>query len=198
MLTLLLLRLLKEHVPTSCSTCELHALKNLKLAHYVDHWQDLNDELKTMMGWLSGHEPHLRMMIEAYKRYDGQVLGSDKTGECSGEGREKIGDIQAPQKTFHKKAYAPKPNPLKNKLVTTLDPHIFPHPTNDFQNQSSSRVNWEMSSLGKRVRSRVRRNQVSSPNPSQNLSSYNFIVIIVGEMVTRVSLLQEEACGENG
>jgi hypothetical protein len=26
---------LKEHVPTSCSTCELHALKNLELAHYV-------------------------------------------------------------------------------------------------------------------------------------------------------------------
>jgi hypothetical protein len=28
---------LKEHVPTSCSTSELHALKNLELAHYVDH-----------------------------------------------------------------------------------------------------------------------------------------------------------------
>jgi hypothetical protein len=27
---------LKELVPTSCSTCELHALKNLELAHYVD------------------------------------------------------------------------------------------------------------------------------------------------------------------
>jgi hypothetical protein len=27
---------LKEHILTSCSTCELHALKNLKLAHYVD------------------------------------------------------------------------------------------------------------------------------------------------------------------
>jgi hypothetical protein len=27
---------LKEHVPNSCSTCELHALKNLELAHYVD------------------------------------------------------------------------------------------------------------------------------------------------------------------
>jgi hypothetical protein len=27
---------LKEHVPTSCSTCELHALKNVELAHYVD------------------------------------------------------------------------------------------------------------------------------------------------------------------
>jgi hypothetical protein len=124
---------LKEHVPNSCSTCELHALKNLELAHYVDRLQDENDELRKMMGWLSGHEPQLRMMIEVYKRLDGQALGSDKIGECSGEGGEKIGDIQAPPKTFHKNAYAPKPNPLKNKLVTTPDPPIFPHPTNDFQ-----------------------------------------------------------------
>jgi hypothetical protein len=27
---------LKEPIPKSCSTCELHALKNLELAHYVD------------------------------------------------------------------------------------------------------------------------------------------------------------------
>jgi hypothetical protein len=26
---------LKEPIPTPCSTCELHALKNLQLAHYV-------------------------------------------------------------------------------------------------------------------------------------------------------------------
>jgi hypothetical protein len=124
---------LKEHVPTSCSTCELHVLKNLELAHYVDRWQDQNDELRKMMGWLSGHEPQLRMMIEAYKCYDGQALGSDKVGECSSEGGEKISGIQAQQKTFHKNAYAPKPNPLKNKLDTTLDPPIFPLITNDFQ-----------------------------------------------------------------
>jgi DNA repair exonuclease SbcCD ATPase subunit len=31
---------LKEPIPTSCSTCELHALKNLELAHYVDPLQD--------------------------------------------------------------------------------------------------------------------------------------------------------------
>jgi hypothetical protein len=36
---------LKEPIPTSCSTCELHALKNLELAHYVDRLQDENDEL---------------------------------------------------------------------------------------------------------------------------------------------------------
>jgi hypothetical protein len=124
---------LKEPIPTSCSTCELHALKNLELAHYVDRLQDENDDLRKMMGWLSGHEPQLRMMIEAYKRYDGQALGSVKIGECSGEGEEKIGDIEAPPKTYHKNAYVPKPNPLRNKLDTTPDPPIFPQPTNDFQ-----------------------------------------------------------------
>jgi hypothetical protein len=124
---------LKELVPTSCSTCEVHALKNLELAHYVNHFQDENDELRKMMGWLSGHEPQLRMMIETYKRYDGQALGLEKVGECSGEGGEKIADIQAPPKTFHKNAYAPKPNPLRNKLDTNPDPPIFPHSTNDFQ-----------------------------------------------------------------
>jgi hypothetical protein len=34
---------LKEPIPTSYSTCELHALKNLELAHYVDRLQDEND-----------------------------------------------------------------------------------------------------------------------------------------------------------
>jgi DNA repair exonuclease SbcCD ATPase subunit len=62
---------LKEPIPTSCSTCELHALKNLELAHYVDRLQNENNELRKMMGWLSGHEPQLRKMIEAYKCYDG-------------------------------------------------------------------------------------------------------------------------------
>jgi hypothetical protein len=124
---------LKEPIPTSCSTCEVHALKNLELAHHVDRLQDENDDLRKMMGWLSGHEPQLRMMIEAYKCYDGQALGSEKIGECSGEGGEKIGDIQAPPKTYHKNDYVPKPNPLRNKLDTTPDPPIFPQPTDDFQ-----------------------------------------------------------------
>jgi hypothetical protein len=76
---------LKEPIPSSCSTCELHALRNLELALPVDHLQDENDELRKMMGWLSGHEPQLRMMIEAYKRYDGQAFGLEKVGEYSGE-----------------------------------------------------------------------------------------------------------------
>jgi hypothetical protein len=41
---------LKEPIPTSCSTCEMHALKNLELAHYVDHLQDENDELRKSIG----------------------------------------------------------------------------------------------------------------------------------------------------
>jgi hypothetical protein len=108
-------------------------LKNLELAHYVDRLQDENDELRKMMGWLSGHEPQLRMMIETYKRQDGKALRSKNVGESSGEGGEKIGDILAPPKTYHKNAYARKPNPLRNKLDTNPDPPIFPHPTNDFQ-----------------------------------------------------------------
>jgi hypothetical protein len=84
---------LKEPIPTSCSTCELHALKNLELAHYVDHLQDENDELRK-----------LRSLVR------------------------------------------------RNRL-----------------------------------RSRVERNQVSSPIPSPSLRSRSSIVIIVGEMVTIVS-----------
>jgi hypothetical protein len=59
---------LKEPIPTSCSTCEMHVLKNLELAHYVDRSQDENDELRKLMGRLFGHEPQLRIMIETYKR----------------------------------------------------------------------------------------------------------------------------------
>jgi hypothetical protein len=47
---------LQEPVPTSCSTCQVHPLKNLEPAHYVNRLQDENDELRKMMGWLSGHD----------------------------------------------------------------------------------------------------------------------------------------------
>jgi hypothetical protein len=50
-------------------------------------------------------------MIAAFKRYDGRALLGDKIRENSGEQDEKIGEI----------------------LDTTLDPSIFPHPTNNFQ-----------------------------------------------------------------
>jgi hypothetical protein len=118
---------LKELIPTSCSTCELHALKNLELAHYVDRLQDENDELRKLMGWLSSHEPQLRIMIETYKRQDGEGLGANKVGEVSGE------NIPEPPKTHHKNAFPPKPNHLRNRLDTTPAPPVFPPQTNDFQ-----------------------------------------------------------------
>jgi hypothetical protein len=118
---------LKEPIPTSCSTCELHALKNLKLAHFVDCLQDENDELRKLMGWLSGHEPQLRIMIETYKRQDGEGLGANKFGEGSGE------NVQEPPKTHHKNAFIPKPNLIRNRLDTTTAPPVFPPQIDDFQ-----------------------------------------------------------------
>jgi hypothetical protein len=41
---------LKQPMPTSCSTCKMHALKKLELAHYLDRLQDENDELRKLMG----------------------------------------------------------------------------------------------------------------------------------------------------
>jgi hypothetical protein len=111
---------LKEPIPTSCSTCELHALKNLELAHYLDRLQDENNELRKLMGWLSGHEPQLRIMIETYKRQDGEGLGENKVGEGSGE------NILEPPKTHHKNDFPPKPNHLRNRLDTTPAPPVFP------------------------------------------------------------------------
>jgi hypothetical protein len=75
---------LKEPIPTSCSTCELHALKNLELSHYVDRFQDEDDELRKFLGWLSGRDPQSRIMIETYKMGDGEGLGANKVGEGSG------------------------------------------------------------------------------------------------------------------
>jgi hypothetical protein len=114
---------LKELIPTACSTCEMHALKNLELAHYVDRLQDENDELRKLMGWLSGHEPQLRIMIEMFKRQDGEGLGANKVGEGSGE------NIPESPKTHHKNDFPPKTNHLRNLLDTTPAPPMFP-PTN--------------------------------------------------------------------
>jgi hypothetical protein len=66
---------LKAPIPTICSTCEVNALKNMELAHYADRLHDENDDLRKLMGWLSGHEPQLRIMIETYKCQDGEALG---------------------------------------------------------------------------------------------------------------------------
>jgi hypothetical protein len=117
---------LKEPIPTSFSTYELHALKNLELAHYVDHLQDENYELRKLMGWLPGHELQLRIMIETYKRKDGEGLGANKVSEGSEE------NIPEPPKTHQKNAFPPKPNHLRNRLDTTPAPPVFPPQTNDF------------------------------------------------------------------
>jgi hypothetical protein len=74
---------MKKPIPTFCSTCEMHALKNLGLAHCVDRLQDENDELRKLMGWLSGHVPQLMIMIETFKRQDGEGLGANNVGEGS-------------------------------------------------------------------------------------------------------------------
>jgi hypothetical protein len=62
----------------------MHALKNFEPAHYIDRLQDENDELRKLMGWLSSHKPQLRIMIETFKRQDGEGLGANKVGEGSG------------------------------------------------------------------------------------------------------------------
>jgi hypothetical protein len=43
-------------IPTSCSTCELHVVKNLDLAKCVGHLQDENDKLREVLSWLSSQD----------------------------------------------------------------------------------------------------------------------------------------------
>jgi hypothetical protein len=74
----------KVPIPTSYSTCELHAVKNLDLAKCVGRMQDENDKLREVLSWLSSQEPQLGMMIASCKHFDGWALGSDKVGESSG------------------------------------------------------------------------------------------------------------------
>jgi hypothetical protein len=67
------------------------------------------------------------MMIEAFKRQDGEGLEANKVGEGSGE------NIPEPPKSHHKNDFPPKPNHLRNRLDTTPAPPVFPTPTNDLQ-----------------------------------------------------------------
>jgi hypothetical protein len=123
---------LKAPIPTSCSTYEINDVKNMDLAHYVDRLQDENDELRKLIGWLSGHEPQLRIMIETYKHQDGEALGANKVGEGGGENERKIGDIPELPKTHYKNVFVPKSNHLRNRLDTTPAPPVFPPHTDDF------------------------------------------------------------------
>jgi hypothetical protein len=112
-------------------------------------------------------------MIETYKRQDGEGLGANKVGKGSGE------NIPEPPKTHHKNDFPPKPNHLRNRLDTTPALPVFPPQTNDFQKPIKFVSTLGKCYLGKkvrrqvrksRVRSRVERNQVSSPNPSLSLN----------------------------
>jgi hypothetical protein len=67
------------------------------------------------------------MMIEAFKRQDGEGLGAIKVGEGTGE------NIPEPPKTHHKNDFPPKPNHLRNRLDTIPAPPVCPTPTNDLQ-----------------------------------------------------------------
>jgi hypothetical protein len=114
------------------------------------------------------------MMIEAFKRHDGEGLRANKVGEGSGE------NIPEPPKTHHKNDFPPKPYHLRNRLDTTPAPPVFPPHTNDHQKpikfvSTSGKVFFGKGSERRlerrnRWRSRVDRNQVSSPNPSLNLN----------------------------
>jgi hypothetical protein len=75
---------LKAPIPTFSSTCEINVVKNMELAHYVDRLQDENDDLRKLMGWLSGHEPQLRIIIEHTSAMMGKRLGQ-KTMVVYGE-----------------------------------------------------------------------------------------------------------------
>jgi hypothetical protein len=110
---------LKVSIPTYCSTCELHAMKNLDLAKCVGRLEDENDKLREVLSWLSSQEPQLGMMIASCKRFDGWALGFDKVGKGSGEREGKFGNVSAPPQPTHKDMFAPKPNQsikLREKL----------------------------------------------------------------------------------
>jgi hypothetical protein len=99
-------------IPTSCSTCELHVVKNLDLAKCVGHLQDENDKLREVLSWLSSQEPQPGMMIASCKRFDGWTFGSDKVGEISGEREGKFGNVPVPPQSTPKDKFASKPNQL--------------------------------------------------------------------------------------
>lgn len=130
---------LKSPIANTCSSCDVVALKNDELEHYVNRLQDENDNLRKCLGWVSAHEPQLGMMIAKFKRADGHGLGSEEIGECSGEKRDEeagaeSSDIPEPiKKPPTKNTWQPKPNHLLSKLDTTPDPPKFPPKTNNFQ-----------------------------------------------------------------
>jgi hypothetical protein len=139
---------LKSPVVNACTSCDEVTLRKLELTSRLDVIYEENDYLRKVLGWLSGQEPQLKIMIEEFKRADGHGLGfeklCEKVGENSGESVyekcvestlefEVIGDIQVPLPKAPKNSFTPKPNHLCNKLDTTQDPPKFPSKANDFQ-----------------------------------------------------------------
>jgi hypothetical protein len=118
----------------------------------------MNDELRKLMGWLSRREPQLRIMIETYKRLDGEGLGASKVSEGSGE------NILETPKTHHKNDFPPKSNHLRNQLDTTPAPPVFPPQTNDFQKPIKFVSTSEKVFFGKE--SEKASEEKSSENPS--------------------------------
>jgi hypothetical protein len=106
---------LKVPIPTSCSTCEFHAMKNLDLAKCVGRLQDENDKLREALSWLSSQKPQLGMLIARCKRFDGWTLGLDKVGESSGEREGKFGNVSVPPQPIPKDKFASKPNQPREK-----------------------------------------------------------------------------------
>jgi hypothetical protein len=106
---------LKVPIPTSCSTCELHAMKNFDLAKCVGRLQDENDKLREALSWLSSQEPQLGMMIASCKHFDGWALGLDKVDEGSGERERKFGNVSVPPQPTPKDKFASKPNQPREK-----------------------------------------------------------------------------------
>jgi hypothetical protein len=139
---------LKSPVVNACTSCDEVTLRNLELTSQLDVIYEENDYLRKVLGWLSGQEPQLKIMIEEFKRADGRGLGFDKLGEKVGENSgesvyekcveanpefEVIGDIQVPLPKAPKNSFTPKPIHLFNKLDTTQDSPKFPPKTNDIQ-----------------------------------------------------------------
>jgi hypothetical protein len=156
---------LKEPIPTSCSTCELHTMKNLELAQCVDHLQDENCKLREVLSWLASQEPQLGVLISSYKCFDGWALGYDKFGESSGEREENFGNIPVPPQTTPKDKFASKPNQL-------LKPREKP--------SEKAVKSLVRNQVGRLVRSLVK-NLTLSLSPDQSVS----IVSFVERMVTR-------------
>jgi hypothetical protein len=149
---------LKVPVPTSCSTCELHVVKNFELRQCVDRLQTENDDLRNLLSWLSSQEPQLGMMIEAFKCFDGQAFGSDKVGECSGKRKWKFGK-------------------------TLVSPHTTP--MNQVAPSQTRRISREKNQVRSRVCKATRMRRNHNQHPKKNLFA-SIVSIMVG-MVIRES-----------